>query len=277
MPGQEEHNWQPTDQTHQTLHRSRGSLARIPIPKNPELYSRHDNPKRPISGMDDETWRLLRTAGVIACLSLGVPLALSLLQEDPAKPVPVVAPPAGPVRVRPDRPGGMEIVGSLDEAFDTDEPVVLAPAPEEPALAALQAQAESGWSAMQEQEPGEPTTPTAIVTSVADTDEAQDVRTRATSAEVPRPAPHGLSTPRGTYQVQLAALESERAARAELARLRNRLPQILGARAALIQPAKRNGVTVWRLRITEFSHRLEAQQFCESIQAAGAGCVVASF
>jgi hypothetical protein len=77
--------------------------------------------------------------------------------------------------------------------------------------------------------------------------------------------------------VQLAALGSEDAARAEWAELVKKMPELLGGRQPSYSRTDRDGHTFWRLRTSGFTDATQARGFCERVRAKGAGCSVADF
>ena len=100
------------------------------------------------------------------------------------------------------------------------------------------------------------------------------------------PAPRALrapvqarpAAPRGAGPVvQLAALDSEDAARAEWARLRKRFPDMLDGRQPTIQRADKDGKAIWRVRTGPFTDIADAAGFCAKMRAKGAGCALGTF
>nr|WP_255575239.1 SPOR domain-containing protein [Caldovatus aquaticus] len=83
--------------------------------------------------------------------------------------------------------------------------------------------------------------------------------------------------PGGRVQVQLGALASEEAARAEWERLMRRMPDLLGAfRPQILRLERGEGAPpLWRLRIGGFADPAAARAFCEQARGRGAACAVA--
>ena len=250
------------------------------IPGESGRFSRLYRPQQSEGPFDGQTRRLLLIAGSIACLLLGISIAFTVAYYEPATFVPTIEALDHPVRVRPDKPGGMEIAGLNDQTLDgdfddTDEKVVLAPAPEEPAPAALQAQIQGVLDAAAVA-PSELDffPPPALVYDTDDLPDSRNGEAQVGVAGSTRATPEAITR---AFEVQLAAMDSEPAAYAEWARLQNRLPRLLGSRTPLIQRVKRNDKAVWRLRVAGFSSNPQAQQFCSHLRSAGVACVIAEF
>jgi hypothetical protein len=214
--------------------------------------------------------------------------------------VPVIEAPSGPLRVKPENPGGMQVTGADDPILSGDaggkQPEGLAPPPEAPAPAALQAQhaqppkapAAPHASAVA---PGPAAAPATIpsgpiatepVPPVGKTALALPERQSARPAPAARPAtekPVAEPAPRaaGRREVQLAAVDSEEAAKSEWDRLARRMPELLGGHRPLVVRAEHDGHVIWRLRTGGFGDTGAASAFCEQVRAKGGGCAVASF
>lgn len=77
--------------------------------------------------------------------------------------------------------------------------------------------------------------------------------------------------------VQLAALTSEEAARAEWAQLVKKMPDVLSGKQPNYSRIERDGRPFWRVRTSGFADVAQARNFCDHIRAKGAGCSVADF
>lgn len=77
--------------------------------------------------------------------------------------------------------------------------------------------------------------------------------------------------------VQLAALTSEPAARAEWERLVKRWPDLFGGHQPAFSKVEHNSQVFWRLRTGGFAGVAQATGFCEQLRAKGGGCSVADF
>jgi len=226
--------------------------------------------------MDPATRRL----GLIACglgavlLAVGAVWAVSGRQGSTA--VPVIEADSQPVRVKPANPGGMQVAGVGDSILSGQDHggiETLAPPPEVPAPQALRAASS----------PPPPQAPAAIIppapapappaTAASAPARPTPSMPSATAAIAQRPA----AAPPGHTEVQLAAFDSEAAARAEWDRLGKRMPDLLGGHRADVLRADVAGRTVWRLRTGGFADTAQATAFCERVRAKGAGCAIASF
>lgn len=248
----------------------------------------------------------------IAAVAIGGVLAAglggwSLLARRPAT-VPLIEADSRPLRVKPENPGGLQVVGADEMGAGGVER--LAPAPEAPAPQALRAQVQQAGPARLPAgaAPPAPVAPGAqVAASVApapgssvsplpDTPTrevpggraAADAAPRATlpgatlpsattpTAAIPAAAPHN-ALPHSTTMVQLAAVASEAAAQAEWQRLSRRMPDLLGERRPVVQRAEAGGHAVYRIRTGGFADLAEATGFCMKVKAKGAACTLASF
>jgi cell division septation protein DedD len=204
-----------------------------------------------------------------------------------------------PVRVKPENPGGLQVAGINNEIYNEsadDSAARLAPAPEVPNPAALQA-------AQPRSKPVPPEAPPAHVTQQAATaarvvkpetapPPAAPARPAAVTPARPpavakaeqarpaaAPAPTAEKRPAtgGRVAVQLAALSSEDGARTAWRTLSKRMPELLGSRQPVYARAERDGKVFWRVRTGGFSDLTEARGFCDQVRAKGGACTVAEF
>ncbi|WP_230164790.1 SPOR domain-containing protein, partial [Roseomonas sp. CECT 9278] len=92
-----------------------------------------------------------------------------------------------------------------------------------------------------------------------------------TAAPAARPAP----APGGAVRVQLGALTSEEAARAEWDRLARRHADLLGAfRPQVVRFEREGQATLFRLRTGGFADAAAAGSFCEQARARSLPCTV---
>ena len=218
--------------------------------------------------------------------------------------VPVVEADPRPLRVRPDNPGGMQVVGADELAGAANGQVEMAPPPEAPAPQALrakinaetraqrEAQAAASQAAASQAAPNLPpaTVPTATtqpasmvspppappsqLSSMAEhpaTGEKPAASAKASTASPP------VASPMTGTQVQLAALDSEQAAKAEWQRLSHKLPGLLSSRQPAVQRAEHDGKVIFRLRTGGFTDVAAATAFCTQVRSKGAGCSIANF
>jgi len=221
---------------------------------------------RPRGAMDSTMRRLgLLAACVAGAAVLGV--GGWALTGRRAHPVPVIEADSRPLRVKPDNPGGMQIASSEEQIMGgvgAGKADAMAPPAETPAPQRLRAQTK----AVREPEPA----PEPI-------EQAPAAAPPSAVAAPPAPEPHPVhaAPAAGGLQVQLAALESEQAARLEWQRLSKRMPELLGDRHADVQHVERGGHTLYRLRMGGFADVAAAASFCAQVRIKGAGCAIATF
>lgn len=244
---------------------------------------------RPPAGMDVGTKRLALFAGGIGALLVAMVGGWSLLGHHQVG-IPIIAPPAGPVRVKPVDPGGMQLMGAQTlAATDGSGAQALAPGPEEAAPQALQAEVDAARHA--DAPPPKPA-PVAVARPPAPLPSLP-----AVPAAVPLPAPTAVGQPADaagttatrepdrqpaapaadTVEVQLAAVDTDAAARAEWARLSHQAPALFAGRTMLVMQATRSGKAFYRLRTRGFADQAEATAFCSRAKAQGLACTLADF
>jgi SPOR domain len=204
--------------------------------------------------------------------------------------IPVVAPPAGPMRVVPTDPGGMKVAGANEQILGggaaASNTAALAPPPETPDLRALQnpppaAQPATAATAA----PGAPAAaaPTALAPSAVAASHTglplpppapPPIQFAAASTAPPPPAAVGTGT---ATEVQLAALNSQDAAMRAWQGLQNEFPALFDSRQPLVSKVDVDGHTFWRLRTGGFANIAEATSFCAAVRAKGKGCAIAAF
>lgn len=99
------------------------------------------------TGIDPATQRLIWIAGALGAGLLVLVLAWSMGAHRQGV-VPVIEAASGPVRVKPDNPGGMQVAGASDQALADEDPEngKLAPAAEAPNVAELHARMRAAQS-----------------------------------------------------------------------------------------------------------------------------------
>lgn len=178
--------------------------------------------------------------------------------------VPVIQADSRPIRFKPENPGGLQVADDeFSSADGSPETSKMAPGSEKPEPNALRMrQHDAPKPAQAAAEP---------VPAVA---AMPDKPVVAAKAPVPAIAP--ISAVKGTL-VQLAALGSEEAARAEWANLNKRIPDLLGGHQPSFSKTERDGKVFWRVRTGGFTDMAQATSFCERARAKGASCSIASF
>ncbi|WP_232475231.1 SPOR domain-containing protein, partial [Neoroseomonas rubea] len=97
----------------------------------------------------------------------------------------------------------------------------------------------------------------------------------ATTAQPAAPATRQAPAPGGTIRVQLGALASEDAARAEWDRLARRHGDLLGAfRPQVVRFEREGQAPLFRLRTGGFASAEAAREFCEQVRARNVPCAV---
>ncbi len=264
-------------------------------------------------GMDPATRRLaLIAAGLGGALLVLIGVwSLSGGTSGGGSSVPVIAAPAGPVRVKPANPGGLTVPGADQAIFDhsTDGRDAgqgsLMPGPERPDLQALRA---PGATAVPEGAASGGTGPSGAGPGGAATTGSVATPTGAAASDLPLPPafqpppaaaeqtaalpattvlPRGASQPAptpparpaagGGTTVQLAALPTRAAAEAEWQALRRRAPGLLAGRQLILAQATVAGRVWWRVRTAGFTSPAQARGFCTRMRAAGAACDVTPF
>ena len=256
---------------------------------------------RPRSGLDTGSKRLLMLAGGFGAALLLLIGGWSFTHRSTGA-VPVIEADGRPLRVKPENPGGMQVVG-LDEQMLNGGPSRVAAGPEAPSAIAMRAQqggaaptppqlptaeapaqtvpAQSAPAASPALAPA-PARPAAQAAAPAQAPLPAPPRAPAGQASAPQaPAvPSRAAGPGGAGKrtlVQLAATDTESAASGEWKRLSRRMPDILGGHQPTYQKVERNGRTVWRLRTGGFADAAEATAFCARVKSKGVDCAVASF
>lgn len=223
--------------------------------------------------------------------------------------VPVIRAAEGPVKVRPDKPGGIEIKNRDIEVYkriDGDAPERTAekllpkpeaplptPAPETAAPAEPEPKAAekliAATEAKEEAPPAKPI-PEKVAAIKGETTAPPGAETRSpilvptlppTPAPAPAkpapkaPAPAKLAASGGGYSVQLAAVRDENAARGEWRRLRGRHADLLGALSLNVVRADLGAKGIfYRLRAGDLADKATAITLCQALAKKKVGCLV---
>lgn len=221
-------------------------------------------------------WRMLALAGaVVGTLAIagGLTWLLAGRSSDDARApasVPVLQADARPVKVRPDNAGGMTVANQDQivlepvrvrrEAGRQPSTGAVAPEPEAPRIEELRRAALPPPTAA----PPAPPPPAAPAPTAAPA---------AAPTAAPTAAPPATAPP-GRTMIQLGALASEDAARAEWARLIRRVPE-LAPRQPVVTKLDRDGQpALWRLRAGGLTDVAAARALCEAVRAKGGVCSI---
>lgn len=221
--------------------------------------------------------------------------------------IPVIEPLPGPIKVKPDNPGGL-IVPNTDQLVL--EPLAvrraaerqqganaqLAPQPEAPQLDLLRRAAAppapppaapgptpiQGVEGVPDAPPVRPGAPgasalgnrgAALPPPTPGAAPANAPATQVAALPPPRPASEASPATAGRAQVQLGALTTEEAARAEWARLQRRVPALAGRQPQILRLDRgAEQPPLWRLRAGGLPDANAARELCEAVRAAGGAC-----
>jgi hypothetical protein len=247
--------------------------------------------------MDPATKRLATFAGVIGGALILLVGVWSFTGHRHSAGVPLIAADTHPLRVKPADPGGMQVDGADQSILsgESEGKSVIAPGPETPAPQALQAEDHTGPATPPAVLPSAAPPPPAAATTAAESPKpaapaAAAKPTRLATAAAPgekpaaspRPvaaaapsAPAAATAHPGSVMVQLAALETEDAAKTEWQRLEHKYGDLLAGHEPTIMRTEHAGKTFWRLRTSGFTASTDAVMFCERVKAKGGGCAVA--
>jgi len=185
--------------------------------------------------------------------------------EDIAPEPPVIAAPDGPVREKPEDPGGIEIpdrdklVYNRVSGEEGEEAVNLEPGPE------LPGDIPEAAPEVAPEEPAEAAAPESTEETVEE----------AASAPDPAPAPAPVAQPApasGDFMIQLGAFGSRESAARAWTTLQGKYPSVLGNLAPDYEALKRSSGTLYRLRAGGFADRAGAEAACAKLKAEGQGC-----
>ncbi len=259
-----------------------GRLGPVSPPSYRPMRSGHGS-------LDTGTRILLIGAGAVLALLLLLVIGWAISGRHGSGVVPTIQADKQPWRVKPDNPGGMQVIGAIEAEGDVPgRPGATAPAPETPAAEALRAAQPAPPPAKPTAAASESTAPTPLA-PVTSAPAANAAATPSTPPVVPptaipsapaqaaAPARAPVPTASGGTFVQLAALGSEAGAHTEWQRLKGRMADILAGREPVIQRIERDGHAIWRLRVGSFPSVGDATRFCERVRAKGGACELATF
>lgn len=230
-------------------------------------------PGRAARTLDRGTRTLMIGAGVVLALLLLL-VGYWAISGRHGGMVPTIQADKQPWRVKPDNPGGMQVIGASERGDAPGQPDATAPAPEAPAPEALRAaQPPPERPAAPDAAAPSPNVPTSVPAQSAANPPGPSAATAAVPAPARAPAP-AVSAP---MLVQLAALDTEAGAHTEWQRLRGRMGDLLANRQPVFQRIERDGHTLWRLRVGGFASIADATRFCDRVRTKGGGCELATF
>jgi hypothetical protein len=185
--------------------------------------------------------------------------------------VPLLRADERPTKVKPERPGGMEIPDRDKLIYNPTRPVVehLLPPPEKP----LPRPAAAPNSAQREQPPAAsvpvstPTLPPAAI--------PQAQQTAAASAGKPPPVPPKPTTATAGARLQLGSVRSEEAARQDWERIRRKNADLLGALSATpIRADLGDKGIYYRILTAPVADQAAAERICSELKQRSVGCIV---
>lgn len=287
----------------------------LPVDDQPEATYRVPPARRRL--MDFGARRLALIAGFLVCMLVLAGSVWTALSGHRGGTPPVIEAARGPMRVRPENPGGMQLAGQNEDILSRDSSNragQLAPAPEAPAPQVLRARQQAAAAAAAASAAANGAGTGAVPVSVPAASAAPGDGAVPPAAAFPpvvaaapvRPIPNPLASPPapvtgpanapaaeaarpsavieaarpsapGRIQAQLAAVGSEQAAKSEWQRLNKRMPDVLAGRQPVVLKVDRDGKVMWRLRTGGFADQAQANAFCNQVKAKGANCAVATF
>ncbi len=194
---------------------------------------------------------------------------------------PEITAPPGPVRVKPEDPGGMKVPGMAMEVLNNgSEPLT---AEQKPPAAAAPEDKTPRKSPVRAEDPDiSDAAETRTVVSPPAPEPDKPVILGKPQPKPPPPAKQPSSpvasppvATSGTFYVQIASLRSEEAVRAEWSQMKSRHPDLLGRMSLSVERRRieEKGV-YYRMRVGPFRLRPDAQRFCDRLKARKQGCFV---
>lgn len=248
----------------------------------PAYASQHLRSRR----VDPATRRIALFAAGLAALVIVVALVWSGVHTGLGPP-PVIKPPPGPMRTVPENPGGLQVPGANEQimsgATATGAPT-LAPSAQPPDLGRLQQDMERDQAARAPAHPPASATPPASRGNASPALPAPPRMPAVAAATAPKPNPApappapapAFASAHGP-EVQLAALNSAKAANQAWETLNARMPNLLSGHTPIIRTATVRGRKFWRLRVGGFADAAAAKAFCAKVKSEGAACEIAGF
>lgn len=197
--------------------------------------------------------------------------------------VPVIEADTRPLRVKPENPGGMTVVGGNESVMGghgdgAREARDLAPEAERPDPQALRAQRQVASAAPNVATPviATPVVATPVVATPAVSAPEPAGMSNVVPATIRPVVPPMQEPAAGAMMVQIAAVDAEASALPEWQRLARKAPELLGERKPNIVRTEKDGKIFWRLRTGGFTDVAAAAEFCRKVRAKGLGCSITS-
>ncbi|MGG5808509.1 SPOR domain-containing protein [Falsiroseomonas sp. CW058] len=226
-------------------------------------------------------WRMLAAAGGIVAVAAAGAAGWWAVGKIGARSVPVIEADPRPFKVRPADAGGLRVPNQNELVLEragqrpqtpaqAGRPATLAPPAETPNIDGLRA-AVAPPPAPRPAPPPQAAAPAPAAAPPAQVAAPQPAAPAAQPAAAPAARPVPTT---GRVQVQLGALGSEEAARAEWDRLSRRAPELFQGRQPVVMRLEREGqAPLFRLRTSGLPDQDAAAQFCEQVRARGGACV----
>ncbi len=220
------------------------------------------------SGLDPDMRRMLVIAGGLGAALAIMVSALSYSSHMRPQGVPVISPPDGPIRVKPDNPGGMQLAGADDLSTAAGEQ--LAPAAEKPAIRALRAKRMHPAEAHE-------TVTAPVAPETAPTEVKPPAKPDIPPILAAPVAPAPAAPVQAGAAIQLAAFATQQEAAQDWAKLADKLPALFNGHKPVVAQARIANHVVYRLRAGGFANGAAAQSFCEQVREKGGDCSLAKF
>jgi hypothetical protein len=233
------------------------------LPHITQNFARPSYRPAEVAGMDPEMRRMAMMAAGFGGL-LAVVIGVFSFSGHRHHGVPVIAPPATPVRIKPVNAGGMTVAGAED--FSSTQGEQLAPPAEKPAIRALRSK-----------KIAKPTVVQADIEAKSAPRETLPASAPAAKTMPPVVAPAvPASAPPGTW-IQLAAFESQQAAEQDWGKMAEKMPKMFDGHRPEVVQGHIAGRIVYRLRTGGFASAAAASTFCGEVRAKGGDCSIAAF
>lgn len=224
--------------------------------------------------------RRLMAALVVVAVACGVGVMLVYAynkgrQHGAAGEPPIVRAQKGPIKIRPEEPGGMRVPDRDKEVFTRletgDKPVGverLLPPPDNPVERPF-APLEAGQSPKTAETEQSPKTPDS-----SSDPEVRRMQTRSGYEIVLRKKPSPPRATVGAFAVQIASLRSEAAVRGRWSELKRRHPDLLRGLSLSIDRTALENEVYYRMRVGPLPDRAAAKRLCDQLNRRKIGCLI---